>query len=159
MVLVKAVSSSAVLKRIDESLSDKNLDYAIRRLLDIAKEKSCVSFDEIISAADESKVEIMDIDDIVNELGINVVEKHDEEKDRIEEHDEWYDEKCTEKISDPVRMYLTQMAKIPLLSLDRELAIAKKIELTRKRYANKVLSCQTGLNFLIKTCCKKLVCL
>jgi len=44
-----------------------------------------------------------------------------------------------EKIDDPVRMYLTQMGEIPLLSRDEEIMLAKKIELTRRRYRVKVL--------------------
>jgi len=47
----------------------------------------------------------------------------------------------TEKIDDPVRMYLTQMGEIPLLSRDEEIMLAKKIELTRRRYRVKVLEC------------------
>jgi len=46
-----------------------------------------------------------------------------------------------EKIDDPVRMYLTQMGEIPLLSRDEEIMLAKKIELTRRRYRVKVLEC------------------
>ncbi len=45
----------------------------------------------------------------------------------------------TEKIDDPVRMYLTQMGEIPLLSRDEEIMLAKKIELTRRRFRVKVL--------------------
>ncbi len=44
-----------------------------------------------------------------------------------------------EKIDDPVRMYLTQMGEIPLLSRDEEIMLAKKIELTRRRYRVKML--------------------
>jgi RNA polymerase primary sigma factor len=35
---------------------------------------------------------------------------------------------------DPVRMYLSQMGNIPLLSRDREIYLAKKIEVSRKRF-------------------------
>ena len=35
---------------------------------------------------------------------------------------------------DPVRMYLSQMGNIPLLSRDREIFLAKKIEVSRKRF-------------------------
>ena len=47
----------------------------------------------------------------------------------------------TEKIDDPVRMYLTQMGEIPLLSREQEISLAKKIELTRKMFRKKVLEC------------------
>ena len=43
------------------------------------------------------------------------------------------------RIDDPVRMYLTQMGEIPLLTRKKELTLAKKIDLTRKRFRKKVL--------------------
>ncbi len=46
---------------------------------------------------------------------------------------------------DPVRMYLTQMAEIPLLSRDEEIALAKKIEVTRKRFRRTLLACDLAM--------------
>jgi len=40
---------------------------------------------------------------------------------------------------DPVRMYLTQMGEIPLLTRQQEIFLAKKIELTRRRFRTKLL--------------------
>jgi len=42
---------------------------------------------------------------------------------------------------DPVRMYLTQMGEIPLLTRQQEIALAKRIELTRRRFRRRVLEC------------------
>ena len=39
-----------------------------------------------------------------------------------------------ERIDDPVRMYLTQMGEIPLLTRPQEIYLAKAIEVTRKRF-------------------------
>ena len=44
-----------------------------------------------------------------------------------------------ERIDDPVRMYLTQMGEIPLLTRPEEIRLAKKIELTRMAFRQKVL--------------------
>ncbi len=44
-----------------------------------------------------------------------------------------------ERIDDPVRMYLTQMGEIPLLTREQEIAHARRIELARKMYRNKLL--------------------
>jgi len=44
-----------------------------------------------------------------------------------------------EKIDDPVRMYLTQMGEIPLLTRDQEIFLAKSIEITRKRFRKKCM--------------------
>lgn len=52
---------------------------------------------------------------------------------------------------DPVRMYLTQMAEIPLLSRDEEIALAKKIEVTRKRFRRTVLGCNYALQATTET--------
>jgi len=46
---------------------------------------------------------------------------------------------------DPIRMYLSQMAVIPLLSRDEEIALAKKIEITRKRFRRSVLACDFAM--------------
>ncbi len=45
----------------------------------------------------------------------------------------------TRRIDDPVRMYLTQMGEIPLLTRPQEIALAKKIEMTRMHFRRRVL--------------------
>jgi len=52
---------------------------------------------------------------------------------------------------DPVRMYLTQMAEIPLLSRQEEISLAKKIEVTRKRFRRTVLGCDFAMQSTIRT--------
>jgi RNA polymerase primary sigma factor len=42
---------------------------------------------------------------------------------------------------DPVRMYLTQMGEIPLLTRAQEIYLAKKIETTRARFRAMLLEC------------------
>lgn len=44
-------------------------------------------------------------------------------------------------IDDPVRMYLSQMGEIPLLTRQEEIDLAKKIEFTRKRFRRSLLEC------------------
>ncbi len=58
------------------------------------------------------------------------------------------------KIDDPVRMYLTQMGEIPLLTRPQEIALAKTIELTRKRFRRQLLesdyAMRTAIDILTK---------
>jgi len=56
----------------------------------------------------------------------------------------------TEKIDDPVRMYLTQMGEIPLLTREEEISLARKIELTRKQFRKDALSSGFGLQQAIE---------
>jgi len=55
-----------------------------------------------------------------------------------------------EKIDDPVRMYLTQMGEIPLLTREEEISLARKIELTRKQFRKEVLSSGFGISHSIE---------
>ena len=61
----------------------------------------------------------------------------DEDEDELlvgaEDTESWSD--------DPVRMYLTQMGEIPLLTRQEEIRLAKKIEVTRRRFRSKLLEC------------------
>ncbi|MEN0109320.1 MAG: sigma-70 family RNA polymerase sigma factor [Planctomycetota bacterium] len=53
--------------------------------------------------------------------------------------------------SDPIRMYLSQMAEIPLLSREEEINLAKKIELCRKRFRRNLLRSFYALEATVKT--------
>ena len=58
------------------------------------------------------------------------------------------------RIDDPVRMYLTQMGEIPLLTRAQEIALAKKIEVTRRRFRRQLLdtdyAMRTAIDILTK---------
>ncbi len=56
-----------------------------------------------------------------------------------------------EKIDDPVRMYLTQMGEIPLLTRDQEIHLAKTIEITRKRFRKKCVGSGLSMTSALKT--------
>jgi RNA polymerase primary sigma factor len=52
---------------------------------------------------------------------------------------------------DPIRMYLSQMAEIPLLLREEEIALAKKIEITRKRFRRSALACDFAMRKTVET--------
>src|SRR5207342_2768589 len=45
-----------------------------------------------------------------------------------------------ERIDDPVRMYLTQMGEIPLLTRDQEISLARQIEVTRRHFRKLIMA-------------------
>ncbi len=53
--------------------------------------------------------------------------------------------------SDPIRLYLAQMCEIPLLTRAEEIALAKKIEVTRKRFRRSMMSCHFVLKATVQT--------
>jgi RNA polymerase primary sigma factor len=52
---------------------------------------------------------------------------------------------------DPIRMYLSQMGNIPLLSREREIFLAKQMEITRKRFRRTVLESDFALKIAVET--------
>jgi RNA polymerase primary sigma factor len=53
--------------------------------------------------------------------------------------------------NDPIRMYLAQMAEIPLLTRREEISLAKRIEVTRKRFRRAVLGSAYSLRTTVDT--------
>ncbi len=53
--------------------------------------------------------------------------------------------------NDPIRMYLAQMAEIPLLSRREEISLAKRIEVTRKRFRRAILGSAYSLQATVDT--------
>jgi RNA polymerase primary sigma factor len=51
---------------------------------------------------------------------------------------------------DPVRMYLTQMGEIPLLTRQQEIALAKRIEITRAQFRRKLLECDFVIQYAMR---------
>ena len=58
---------------------------------------------------------------------------------------------ATKFSSDPIRMYLSQMAEIPLLARSEEIALAKKIEVTRKQFRRTVIGCAMAMKATVST--------
>ena len=79
----------------------------------------------------------------------NAVEEADDEED-LSDLEKELAEAGNKRIDDPVRMYLTQMGEIPLLTREQEIYLAKKIEITRKIYRTRVLESDYTINEAVK---------
>ena len=107
--------------------------------------------EEVLNALQEEGVEIV-VEDETSERGFDkgfqLVGEEDEKEVRtqeLEREEEEVDEEVSfatgpaERIDDPVRMYLTQMGEIPLLTREQEISLARKIDITRRLYRQKVI--------------------
>ena len=117
-------------------------------LLDGLEDEPMSRPDETLDLADDP-VEALDVDDDLDRAVLDDDEEHDPELDVNAddllagvEDESWSD--------DPVRMYLTQMGEIPLLTRQQEVALAKQIELTRTRFRRKVLECDYVMQTAVK---------
>ncbi len=117
-------------------------------LLDGLEDEPVSRPEEVLDLA-EDPVEALDVEDDLDQAVLEDDEEHDPELDVNADEllagvddESWSD--------DPVRMYLTQMGEIPLLSRQQEVALAKQIELTRTRFRHRVLECDYVMQTAVK---------
>ena len=85
----------------------------------------------------------LDTPDLVADLDLDIDPKADELLAVVDEEAEsWSD--------GPVRMYLTQMGEIPLLTRQEEIALAKRIEITRANFRARLLECDYVIQDAVK---------
>ncbi len=103
--------------------------------------------DNLLMALDEAGIELM------TDPPANSPEAADNKKNgpEVEEVLTLPAEDLPKLSDDPVRMYLSQMAVIPLLTREQEISLAKKIEVTRKRFRRSVLGCNFAMQATIDT--------
>jgi len=141
----------------------EKLDDGLKTLLESGKEKGYLTYDQVNDHLPDDDANPEKIDQILillEEQGIELIEESEaeereggapalEEEVRNELDLSFMEEDDGRRIDDPVRMYLTQMGSIPLLKREQEIALAKKIEVTRKRFRRKVLECDGALQQVV----------
>jgi RNA polymerase primary sigma factor len=140
-------------------------DDGLKALLESGKEKGYLTYSQVNDHLPDDDANPEKIDQLLillEEQGIELIDESEAEEreggapvlddeTRAELDLSFLDEEESRRIDDPVRMYLTQMGEIPLLKREQEIALAKKIEVTRKRFRRKVLECDGALVQVVET--------
>src|SRR3954447_658835 len=145
----------------------EKIDDGLRALLDQGKEKGYLTYGQVNDHLPDDDANPEKIDRLLmllEDQGIELIDESEaeereggapgpllHEEARAELDLSFMDEEDSRRIDDPVRMYLTQMGNIPLLKREQEIALAKKIEVTRKRFRRMVLECDGALNQVVDT--------
>ncbi len=144
---------------MNKALKGDRLDDEIRTLVRVGKKKGYVTYEELNDVLPEDVVSPDRIDEVLALLdqgGVDVIEESELPEREAEQAAAPAGSTSTttkspdgtgssEKIDDPVRMYLTQMGEIPLLSRAEEISLARTIEESRNAFRKKLL--QSGVAF------------
>ncbi|HZN57156.1 MAG TPA: sigma-70 family RNA polymerase sigma factor [Planctomycetota bacterium] len=126
--------SPAQLSRKDSLRSSDSADL-VRRILKACPQKK-ITLDRLFELAPETRTDPERLGQVqagLDTAGIDVIEEEpgeEEEEERELSADE-EEEAAIRKLDDPIRMYFSQMAQIPLLTREQEVSLAKEIESSR----------------------------
>lgn len=102
----------------------------------------------LIAAIEKSGIELCDASSLPGEAVADDVPKADSDGEVATPQTLG---KLPRPSDDPIRMYLSQMAVIPLLGREEEISLAKRIEIARKRYRRGVLTSNYALMATFET--------
>jgi len=141
------------------------VEEKIKVIIEKAKKKGYITYEEMNNELPDESISPARLENLImtlDEMGISLLDEAEIEKQEDDEEFEVDDEVFVDeeaeaaaeetedalleselvdsgRIDDPVRMYLTQMGEIPLLTREQEISLARKIELTRMAFRRKVL--------------------
>ena len=143
------------------------LGEEVQELIARGQQKGFLTYEEMNNLLPDDAVTPEYIDEILltlDQKGIDLIDESalEEKAEETEPPEEIGDEAgeaeeeeeivgSTEEIDDPVRMYLTQMGEIPLLTREQEISLAKNIEISRKRFRKRILQFAPCIEQCIET--------
>ena len=116
----------------------------LQKLVDMGKKNKYLTFKQINKVLPENPVFLDKIDDIINDLGDAGIQIIDETQKKVTKKTVAVKKKKQKRIrnrryyDDPVRMYLKEMGRVPLLDKEGEVRIAKRIE-TGQKFINRLI--------------------
>ncbi len=140
-------------------MSESPTDQTVKLLVKRGKERGFLTYEEMNDLLPDDTVTPEKIDEILmtlDETGIDLIDEAEVEArtmggpEAAEVVQAIGEAEAHEKIDDPVRMYLTQMGEIPLLTREEEIMLARKIEITRKRFRRRVLESDYAVQKCLK---------
>ena len=126
------------MKDVKVEKKDEKLDAEkVQEIVKKAKAKGKITYEELAKELENTKPDQIDkVFDAFEEMGVNILNDDFEDEPDIDDLKEVENLKLDEitetsyegiSVDDPVRMYLREIGKIPLLSYDKELELAKRI--------------------------------
>jgi RNA polymerase primary sigma factor len=107
-----------------------DLTETIKTLLHLAHENGHVTYDDINDILPDG-LSPEDLDELYTKLrglDVEIVDQAEVERAKPAEPEEEPEDSRLEVLDDPVRMYMNQMGKVPLLTREQEVEICKRIE-------------------------------
>ena len=156
------IAASKVSKGAEPHALDDEVTEKVRELIHLSREQGFLTYRDVDKAlpkiADQPE-ELQNVISIFNNLEIKLLDSKDVEKfkkKKEESEEETARSNQSDMLDDPVRMYLKQMGKVPLLSREEEVDISKRIESAETAALKIIYSVSLTNDFQLEIC-KKLL--
>lgn len=145
-------------------------DETLTKMIEVAKKRGFITYQQVDEYLPDEGGDPRMVDDLImnlDELGIGLrqdpdVPEEDPEPEKVVDPKKQQEElnsvlkpllgpESSLSSRDPIRMYLSQMGNIPLLTRAKEIFLAKTIEITRKRFRRTTMESGFALHIAVET--------
>jgi RNA polymerase primary sigma factor len=123
----------------------------LKDLANLARSQGYLTYDQVNAFLPDEATDSVHVEallDLLDGMRVTLIEGENSVSRRVaaavaeaeEAGTDLMPEELPKLTDDPIRMYLSQMCRIALLSREEEISLAKKIEITRKRFRRNILN-------------------